>query len=106
LLRHGGKVIAYGVPDSGVHYDGTRAYFRNVQFITKPSPYATPPAEDTRGRIARLLQNGCLDLRSFVTHHFSLEDVPTAVRMALEEPGKVLGMVIDVARSSQASTSG
>jgi len=106
LLRQGGRLIAYGVPDSGVQYDGTRAYFRDIQFITKPSPYLTPPAEDTRGRIARLLRSGSIDLRSFVTHHFPLEDVPTAVRMALEEPGKVLGMVIDVAETDETDALG
>jgi L-iditol 2-dehydrogenase len=101
LLRNGGKLIAYGVPDSGVHYDGTRAYFRNTRFITKSSPYATPPVEDTRGRIGRLLQRGRIDLRTFVTHHFPLEGVPEAVHMALEQPDKVLGMVIDVAQTAE-----
>jgi threonine 3-dehydrogenase len=97
LLREGGKLIAYGVPDSGVHYDGTRAYFRSIRFVTKSSPYANRPAEDTRGRVRRLLEEGQIDLRSFVTHHFPLEGAPEAVRMALQQPGEVLGMVIDVA---------
>ncbi len=97
LLRGGGKLIAYGVADSGVHYDGTLAYFRGIQFLTKSSHYARPPVEDTRRRIERLLQEGCIDLRAFVTHHFPLEGTPEAVRRALEQPDEVLGMVIDVA---------
>jgi len=97
LLRMGGKLIAYGVPDSGVHYDGTLAYFRSIRFVTKSSPYESPPVQDTRGRIQRLLREGCIDLRTFVTHHFPLEGAPEAVRMALEQPDEVLGMVIDVA---------
>jgi L-iditol 2-dehydrogenase len=97
LLRAGGKVIAYGVPDSGVHYDGTVAYFRNIRFVTKSSPYASPPVEDTRGRMQRLLREGRIDLRTFVTHHFPLEGAPEAVRMSLEQPDEVLGIVIEVA---------
>ena len=56
LLRAGGKVIAYGVPDSGVHYDGTLAYFRNIRFLTKSSSYASPPIEDTGERAQQLLR--------------------------------------------------
>ena len=97
LLRSGGKVIAYGVPDSGVHYDGTRAFFRGIRFLTKSSAFASPPAEGTRERMEKLLERGCMDFKTFVTHHFPLEGAPEAVRMALEEPEKVLGMVIDVA---------
>ena len=98
LLRAGGKVVAYGVPDSGVHYDGTRAFFRGIRFLTGSSHYATPPKlASVFDRIQQLLEEGCMDFRTFVTHHFPLERAPEAVRMALEEPGKVLGMVIDVA---------
>jgi threonine dehydrogenase-like Zn-dependent dehydrogenase len=44
-----------------------------------------------------MLREGRIDLRTFVTHHFPLEAAPEAVRMALEQPGEALGMVIDVA---------
>lgn len=97
LLRSGGKVIAYGVPDSGVHYDGTRAFFRGIRFLTKSSHYASPPRlASVFDRIEELIEEGCMDFDTLVTHHFPLEGAPEAVRMAIEEPGRVLGMVIDV----------
>lgn len=97
LLRPGGRLIAYGVPDSGVHYDGTRAYFRDIRFITKRTPYAVQPAEDTRERMNRLIRRGLIDLQTFVTHHFALDSAPEAIRTALDNPAEALGIVIDVA---------
>ena len=91
LLRAGGKVIAYGVPDSGVHFDGTRFYFRGLRILTKVYDFGA-----TTARMAALLDSGCMDLTTFVTHHFPLERAPDAIRMALDEPGECLAMVIDV----------
>ena len=92
LLQTGGRVFAYGVPDSGVHYDGTLAYFRDIRILCKVYDF-----ERTVDRMQKLLAEGRIDLKTFVTHHFPLERAPEAVLMAVEEPGKVLGMVIDVA---------
>lgn len=91
LLRVGGKLIAYGVPDSGVHYDGTLAYFHGIRILTKIYDF-----EPTMARMHKLLDEGRMDFTTFVTHHFPLEDTPEAVRMVLEEQGKCLAMVIDV----------
>jgi L-iditol 2-dehydrogenase len=91
LLRPGGKLIAYGVPDSGVHYDGTRWFFRGIRIMQK-----VEVLHPTIERMQKLLQEGRMDFTAFVTHHFPLEEVPEALRMALEEPGRCLAMVIDV----------
>lgn len=90
LLRNGGRVIAYGIPDSGVHYDGTRAYFRNIQIMPKVWDYP-----GTIRRVEELAARNVLDLTSFVTHRFPLQRAEEAVRMALERPQDVLAMKID-----------
>jgi len=92
LLRVGGKIIAYGVPDSGVHYDGTLAYFRDIRILTKVYDRAA-----TIARMQQLLDTRRMDFTTFVTHHFPLEEAPEAIRMALEKPDQCLAMVIDVA---------
>ena len=98
VLRPGGKIIQYGVPDSGVHYDGTRAFFSSIRFLGRAPDFKSVASQKERFRhMADLLDRGAMDFRTHVTHHFPLEQTPEAVRMAAEEPEKVLGMVIDVA---------
>ena len=92
LLKEGGRLVMYGVPDSGVHYDGTRAYFKGIAFC-KADKSDWP--RTVRAALEHVEQ-GRIDLGAFTTHHFLLEDAPKAIQMALSVPEKVLGLVIDV----------
>jgi L-iditol 2-dehydrogenase len=96
LLKDGGRLVTYGVPDSGVHYNGTRAYFKNIEFCR--SDKSDWPRIVAAG--LELVRQGKIDLGAFTTHHFTLDEVPAAVRMALDEPDQCLGLVIDVESSA------
>jgi len=93
LLKPGGKLIMYGVPDSGVNYDGTRAFFKGIQFCNEKEY----PPQKVVGRALKLVQEGKIKLQGFTTHHFPLSGVPEAINLALNHPEKCLGIVIDIA---------
>ncbi len=98
LLRPDGKLIAYGVPDSGVHYDGTLAFFKGVHFLIRPYDFKTPPVlGPTFERMRRLVDERKMDFRTHVTHRLPLEQTEEAVRLAADAPEKCLGIVIEVA---------
>lgn len=98
LLRPDGKLVAYGVADGEVHFNGTRAFFKGTRFLIRPYDFKSPlRLKATFAYMRRLLNKGCMDFKTHVTHRFPLERTEEAVRMAADEPGKCLGIIIDVA---------
>ena len=93
LLKGGGKLIMYGVPDSGVNYDGTRAFFKGIKFCNNKE---YPPQKVLESAL-KLVEEGKINLGGFTTHHFPLSGVPEAINLALNHPGECLGIVIDMA---------
>ena len=92
VLKRSGRLVMYGVPDSGVTYNGTRAFFRNIQFCGGD--------KSNRAEIAaaglNLVSEGKVRLGAFTTHHFPLDAVPEAIQLVLDHPEKAIGVVIDV----------
>ena len=92
LLRFEGKIICYGVPDSGVHYNGTIAFFRAIDF-RRAGPYGKDAAVR---RCLDLWRAGKLNLKTMPTHHFPLDRIVEAIDLTLDHPEECLGVVIDV----------
>ena len=93
VLKTNGILIMYGVPDSGVAYSGTRAFFKKIQFRWGNASRF----EETMETAMRFVAEGKVRLGAFTTHHFPLESAPEAIQLALDHPEEVIGVVIDVA---------
>ncbi|MBI3921120.1 MAG: zinc-binding dehydrogenase [Armatimonadetes bacterium] len=92
VLRPEGRLVMYGVADSGVRYDGTRAFFKKIRFCTD---YKTDK-KATTFEAMRYVETGAIRLDVFTTHHFSLDQVPQALQLVVEHPDQIVGAVIDV----------
>ena len=92
LLKPGGRVVCYGVPDSGVHYNGTMAFFKAITFHR--GFHAS--IQESIGAAMKLVADDKIKLGAFTTHHFPLDGVPAAVRLVLHHPEHAIGVVIDV----------
>ena len=81
LTRSGGKIILFGVPPKGsnVELDINRIFSKEIKII--PS-YASTEKE-TRYAL-RLIKNGSVDIKSIITHRFSLDRASEAFRCAFE----------------------
>jgi 2-desacetyl-2-hydroxyethyl bacteriochlorophyllide A dehydrogenase len=92
LLKPGGRLVMYGVPDSGVHYNGTRAFFKAIRFCGRHRTDVRATAAEALRHVAQ----GAIRLEAFTTHHFALEQVPDMLRFVLEHPDQILGAVVDI----------
>lgn len=92
VLRPEGRLVMYGVADSGVRYDGTRAFFKKIHFC---NDYKTDK-KATTFEAMRYVETGVIRLDVFTTHHFTLDRVPQALQLVVEHPDQIVGAVIDV----------
>ena len=92
VLKPGGRLVMYGVPDSGVHYNGTRAFFKAIRFCRGDKSNRMATIAQALVHVARRT----IRLAAFTTHHFTLDEIPDAVRLVLEHPEQIVGAVIDI----------
>ena len=92
LLTRGGRFVSYGVPDSGVHFDGTRAFFKAVQFRVADKKDRV----DVISRMLRLVKKGAIRLGTFTTHHIEIDEVPGVIKRLLKHPEEAIGVVVNV----------
>ena len=70
LVKHGGRVLAMGVPLEPVYpFDYTRFFRQNVQMIAS----VTPPDETYMARAAELIVQHEQELAFLITHRFTME---------------------------------
>lgn len=93
VLKPEGRLVMYGVPDSGVRYDGTRAFFRKIRFCSDCRTNKKAATLEALRHVA----SGAIRLDVFTTHHFRLDQVPEALRLVVEHPEQIVGAIIDVA---------
>ena len=92
VLKAGGKLVMYGVPDSGVRYNGTRAFFKDIQFCGGDKSRL----QEIAALGLNFVTKGKVKLGTFTTHHFPLEVVPEAIQLVLNHPEETIGVVIDI----------
>ncbi|MEW6357975.1 MAG: zinc-binding dehydrogenase [Planctomycetota bacterium] len=92
VLRPGGRLVMYGVPDSGVRYNGTRAFFKGIRFCGGDKSDRMGTTAEALGHV----QRGAIRLEAFTTHHFTLDDMPRVMELVLNRPGEALGVIIDI----------
>lgn len=92
VLEPEGRLVMYGVADSGVHYDGTQAFFKRIRFCTD---HETDKRATTLEAM-RYVADGVIRLDVFTTHHFTLEQIPEALELVVDHPEQIVGAVIDV----------
>eukprot|EP00913_Durusdinium_trenchii_P010198 g9560.t1 len=100
LVRSGGTVVAFGVPDDPVYNFHYGKFFRkNVTLMASvfPDPGVDFPAA------VELLETGRFDTEGIITHTFPLVEIQKAFTLATEYQDDVIKVVLDlIARSYDA----
>ncbi|CAK9093944.1 Uncharacterized zinc-type alcohol dehydrogenase-like protein YdjJ [Durusdinium trenchii] len=93
LVRSGGTVVAFGVPDDPVYNFHYGKFFRkNVTLMASvfPDPGVDFPAA------VELLETGRFDTEGIITHTFPLVEIQKAFTLATEYQDDVIKVVLDV----------
>jgi threonine dehydrogenase-like Zn-dependent dehydrogenase len=102
LVRHGGQVLALGVPLEPVYpFDYTRFFRQNVNLVAS----VTPPDETYMLRAAELVGQHEQELAFLITHRFTLADAAEAYAL-YERPaeGRSLKVMLDGASWENATS--
>lgn len=91
VVRPKGRVVVVGIPEEDHYCFGASLCRRkelNVQFVRR--------SRNSSERSVEMVERGLIDVRSYATHHFTLDQAGDAIKLAGEKTDGVLRAVVRV----------